>query len=436
MHAPTPGQFDGGPSNSAEFNVQTLSFGSFLDAPRLPSLASTNFEIGLARGSPRFPVRWGAEDALERGPVIVSPIAGLDRNVAGSSRHGAYYALAEAAGRLSPEHRPDYSRVVPAFEFPQNPRWKDIITFDPFGLNSVKHFAHLIERGVDIRNTLASSFGTIAPAEILESMRIGRLRPDGQVLAADGGIKVLKVVIDPIWYLPGLAQKIHVEESALRSSLAKYCRDPEVENPSTTLFQPAAGEVEVYIIGDPARLSDPSAPVAVRLHDACSGSDIFNYDICTCRPYLIHGIEVAIETAQMGGVGIIVYFPREGRGLGQIPKYDVYSARKNNPNGDRHEEYFSTTASIAGTADARFQQLSPDVLHWLGVTKIAHWASESPEKLWHVQQAGIEVLGRKNLPQEYIPENAHIEMAAKRAAGYGVVSKPSCACGDHALPFH
>lgn len=29
---------------------------------------------------------------------------------------------------------------------------------------------------------------------------------------------------------------------------------------------------------------------------------------CTCRPYLIFGIEEAVKCAQRGGVGVVVYF--------------------------------------------------------------------------------------------------------------------------------
>ena len=36
--------------------------------------------------------------------------------------------------------------------------------------------------------------------------------------------------------------------------------------------------------------SKPTKKVTVRVHDECNGSDVFGSDICTCRPYLIHGI--------------------------------------------------------------------------------------------------------------------------------------------------
>ena len=47
------------------------------------------------------------------------------------------------------------------------------------------------------------------------------------------------------------------------------------------------------MFGDPARVSDPNAKLALRVHDECNGSDVFGSDICTCRPYLIFGVEVS-----------------------------------------------------------------------------------------------------------------------------------------------
>jgi GTP cyclohydrolase II len=34
------------------------------------------------------------------------------------------------------------------------------------------------------------------------------------------------------------------------------------------------------------------------VHDECNGSDVFGSDICTCRPYLVHGIEECVREAQ------------------------------------------------------------------------------------------------------------------------------------------
>lgn len=47
---------------------------------------------------------------------------------------------------------------------------------------------------------------------------------------------------------------------------------------------------------------------------------MFGSDICTCRPYLIFGIEEAVKEAQKGGSGVVIYFRKEGRALGEVTK--------------------------------------------------------------------------------------------------------------------
>ena len=55
-------------------------------------------------------------------------------------------------------------------------------------------------------------------------------------------------------------------------------------------------------------------------HVTGNGSDVFGSDICTCKPYLVFAIEECIRTAQRGGVGVVVYFRKEGRALGEVTK--------------------------------------------------------------------------------------------------------------------
>lgn len=69
---------------------------------------------------------------------------------------------------------------------------------------------------------------------------------------------------------------------------------------------------------------DPSKELTLRVHDECNGSDVFGSDICTCKPYLIFAIEECIKTAQRGGVGVVVYFRKEGRALGEVTKYVLF----------------------------------------------------------------------------------------------------------------
>ena len=66
----------------------------------------------------------------------------------------------------------------------------------------------------------------------------------------------------------------------------------------------------------------------------------------------------------------------------------------------------------------RFQELMPDVLHWLGIRRIHRLVSMSNMKYDAIVGSGIEVDERVNIPDELIPDDARVEIDAKTAAGY------------------
>jgi hypothetical protein len=126
-----------------------------------------------------------------------------------------------------------------------------------------------------------------------------------------------------------------------------------------------------------------------------------------------------VKEAQGGGVGLIVYNRKEGRALGEVTKFLVYNARKRQEGGDSAATYFERTECVAGVQDARFQQLMPDVLHWLGITRIDRLMSMSNMKYDAMVESGIEIGERvADPPDELVPPDASVEMEAKKAAGY------------------
>jgi GTP cyclohydrolase II len=226
-----------------------------------------------------------------------------------------------------------------------------------------------------------------------------------------------------VWYLPGVAKRFGVTEALLRRTLFEQTAGmyPElVTRRDLHVFLPPIGGTTLYIFGDPAAMSDPARALTCRIHDECNGSDVFGSDICTCRPYLTHGVEECIRMAQAGGAGLIVYNRKEGRALGEVTKFLVYNARKRQPGGDQAATYFARTECVAGVQDARFQQLMPDVIHWLGITRIDRLVSMSNLKYDALVGAGIEIGERVPLPSGLVPQDAMVEIEAKKAAGYFV----------------
>jgi GTP cyclohydrolase II len=387
------------------------------------------------------PIRWGAATPEERGPVIATPSSPRHRNAIGthSGAYAIYRALAVASGSLDRDHRPDFTNTTPAEAVGPHPQWSDpskIVSLDPYGHMVASAFAKEIAAGLDIRPTIAITKAHINMPELRAAIADGRLKPDGHILFENGDARVTKAAIDPVWYLPGLAERFGIRESVLRRSLFEQTGGmfPElVTRSDLKVFLPPIGGMTLYCFGDIGQLGKPETKVACRVHDECNGSDVFGSDICTCRPYLAHGIEVCIEMAQQGGVGLVIYNRKEGRALGEVTKFLVYNARKRQVGGDRAETYFARTECVAGVQDMRFQELMPDVFHWLGIKRIDRWASMSNMKHGALVEQGIEVVERVPIPDELIPADARVEMDAKVAAGYFSTIAPVSA-DELALP--
>lgn len=373
-----------------------------------------------------IPIHWGEMDPLKRGPVIATTTHPKQRNVIGThaGSYAIYRALAVAAHQLDPNYVPDLTNTSPAASIQACPQWGDankIVSLDPFGHIVSQAFADLLAKGMDIRPTIAVTKAHINIPELNSAISSGRLVPDGDILLANGEVKVTKAAIEPVWYLPGIAKRFNCDETTLRYTIFENTGGmfPElITRPDLQVFLPPIGGMTIYFFGDINNIHDTSKELTCRVHDECNGSDVFGSDICTCRPYLTYGIEMCIQTAQRGGCGFIVYNRKEGRALGEVTKFLVYNARKRQKGGDTADNYFVRTECVAGVQDMRFQELMPDVLHWLGVTKIDRFVSMSNVKYNAIVSQGIEIKHRISIPEALIPADANVEMNAKKAAGY------------------
>ncbi|KAI4143521.1 MAG: hypothetical protein LQ341_002891, partial [Variospora aurantia] len=333
---------------------------------------------------------WGHPDPAKRGPVVVSRSQSTIRRRNAIGAHGGsysvYHALAVASKDLDLSHKADFTNAQPAVSIGPFPQWADIkkiVSLDPLGHIAPWLFDSVIrDENINIRPTIAVTKAHMKLPELEQSVRAGRLVPDGKIcLNGTGELAVTKF-----------------DEGTLRRSLFENTGGsfPElITRGDMKLFLPPIGGLTVYCFGDPARMSDPGVKLALRIHDECNGSDVFGSDICTCRPYLIFGVEEAVKEAQRGGSGVVVYFRKEGRALGEVTKYLVYNARKYNmgpqdsiflrltaalreawrrsckrvfPKDREHcrcqgnvtHDLYPTLDSLMETQDMRFQALMPD----------------------------------------------------------------------------
>ena len=371
-------------------------------------------------------IAWGAADPLQRGPVVGTTTTRRQRNVVGthSGSYGVYRALAVAAGNLTRGHRADLTNTSPTDLVGPYPQWGDarkIVSIDPWGASVQQVYADFIAQGYDIRPTIAVTKAHIHLPEIKQAIAFQRLQVDGRVLLEDSSATVTKIAVEPVWWLPGVAERFRVSEADLRRALFEETGGmyPElVTRSDIEVFLPPIGGQTLYVFGDVRDLANPEIELTARVHDECNGSDVFGSDICTCRPYLTHAIEECIQGAQRGGVGLIAYSRKEGRALGEVTKFLVYNARKRQVGGDSADKYFLRTECVAGVQDMRFQELMPDVLHWLGIRKIHRLVSMSNDKFDAITGSGIEVGERVKIPDALVPADAKVEIEAKIAAGY------------------
>ena len=376
-------------------------------------------------------IDWGADKPEKRGPIVASLNDKKKRNAIGthSGSYMVYRALAVASGSLDQAHKADLTNTKPVVEIGPFPSWSDpkkIVSLDPYGANVASAFEDLYAKGYDIRPTIAITQAHIEIPEFSSLIKDGTLKPDGKILLENGSCMVNKAAIEPVWYLPGLAERFGVKEPDLRRSLFEQTGgmySELVTRPDLKVFLPPIGGITVYFMGDTSKLGQEKIKISCSVHDECNGSDVFGSDICTCRPYLIHGIEICVKEAQKGGLGIIVYNRKEGRALGEVTKFLVYNARKRQEGGDTAARYFERTECVAGVQDVRFQELMPDVMHWMGVTNIDKFVSMSDMKYNALTSSGIQIHNRIGIPEDRIPSDAQVEMDAKKAAGYYTETK-------------
>ena len=157
----------------------------------------------------------------------------------------------------------DRTNTYPTAEILPQPQWaapKKIVSLDPFGHTVAQDFGRLIGEGIDIRPSIAITKARLNLPEILAAMGAHRLAADGHILHASGDISVTKIAVDPVWYLPGIAERFGTTESDLRRTLFEQTGGmyPElVTRPDLKVFLPPIGSITAYVMGEASRLADP-----------------------------------------------------------------------------------------------------------------------------------------------------------------------------------
>ena len=98
------------------------------------------------------------------------------------------------------------------------PSPQQIVSLDPWGHLVAENFQAEIAEGIDIRPSIAITRARLDLPEMQQAIAAGRLKHDGEVVHANGSVSVVKIAIDPVWYLPGIAERFGTTENKLRRS--------------------------------------------------------------------------------------------------------------------------------------------------------------------------------------------------------------------------
>jgi 3,4-dihydroxy 2-butanone 4-phosphate synthase/GTP cyclohydrolase II len=156
----------------------------------------------------------------------------------------------------------------------------------------------------------------------------------------------------------------------------------------------------VLTMGD---LRAVSAPL-IRLHSSCFTGDLLNSLRCDCGDQL----RMALEMIGREGVGVLVYLPQEGRGIGLVEKIKAYNLQ------DQGLDTVEANLALGYQADPRDYGVGIQILKDLGLTNI-RLLTNNPKKTDAFIYGGFDLTVVDQVPIVSPPHEHNAQyLAAKR----------------------
>lgn len=124
-------------------------------------------------------------------------------------------------------------------------------------------------------------------------------------------------------------------------------------------------------------------PPLVRIHSQCLTGEVFHSLRCDCGQQL----DLALRKIAEEGLGLLIYDPQEGRGIGLLNKLQAYQLQ------DEGADTVEANEQLGFGADERNYDLPIAILHYLNLRRV-RFLSNNPAKVQALEKAGIEVTER------------------------------------------
>ncbi|WP_423822228.1 GTP cyclohydrolase II RibA [Salinisphaera sp. SPP-AMP-43] len=159
------------------------------------------------------------------------------------------------------------------------------------------------------------------------------------------------------------------------------------------------------VVGDISSL----AAVPVRLHSACLTGDLLASLKCDCGDQL----RATLARLAERGAGVLLYLDQEGRGTGIGAKIRAYGYQRDGL------DTVDADAELGFGDDERRYHAAVAMLQGLGIQRVELFTN-NPAKIAYLEAAGIEVVGRIELPAAVTPDNRRYLAAKASRSGHWI----------------
>jgi GTP cyclohydrolase II len=139
---------------------------------------------------------------------------------------------------------------------------------------------------------------------------------------------------------------------------------------------------ETLVVLRHGRVTAGSVPL-VRIHSQCLTGDVLASQRCDCRAQL----EFSLRKIAAAPVGLLLYVPQEGRGIGLINKLRAYQLQ------DGGMDTVEANEELGFAADSRDYRFTAEALLLLGARRV-RLLSNNPDKVAQLERYGVQVVER------------------------------------------